>query len=58
MGFNLSVTIETEIVIRTGGAFVSDAENAPITAIADDVGVESGGKCRRSRRCKARSHTS
>jgi len=38
---NLSVTIETEIVVRTGSAFVPDAENVAVTAITDDVGMES-----------------
>jgi hypothetical protein len=40
MGFDIPMTMGTKIVIGAGGAFISDAENGFVAAVAEDMGME------------------
>jgi hypothetical protein len=37
MCFDIAVAMGTEIVVRTGGAFISDAEEGFVAAVAEDM---------------------
>ena len=40
MGFDIAIAMRTEIVVRTGGAFISDAEEGFVAAVAEDMGMK------------------